>query len=164
MGSSSFHISNAKILHFRVSSINFLRPGLEAFGRDTGTRDSPTALVSNEYFVAVFEGFHCEETSERGFAFTSCILSWEHERALFKKEYMVYPQTTNILLSLMSAVLSLRVSKPKAYFEDLCQQVCLCTWVSREHNKFINVTSLLKSSWAATLISILVDPTDWSLL
>ena len=45
MGSSSFHINNAKILYFRVSSINFLRPGLEAFGRDTGTRDSPTALV-----------------------------------------------------------------------------------------------------------------------
>ena len=43
-GSSSFHINNAKILYFRVSSMNFLRPGLEAFGRDTGTRDSPTAL------------------------------------------------------------------------------------------------------------------------
>ena len=32
-------------LYFRVSSINFLRPGLEAFGRDTGTRDSSTTLV-----------------------------------------------------------------------------------------------------------------------
>ena len=36
-------------LYFRVSSINFLRPGLEAFGRDTGTRDSSTALVSRHY-------------------------------------------------------------------------------------------------------------------
>ena len=43
-GSSSFHINNAKILYFRVSSINILRPGLEAFGRDTDSRDSPTAL------------------------------------------------------------------------------------------------------------------------
>ena len=49
MGSSSFHINNAQILYFRVSSINFLRPGLEAFGRDTGTHDSPTALAVTKY-------------------------------------------------------------------------------------------------------------------
>ena len=42
-------------LYFRVSSIHFLRPGLEAFGRDTGTRDSPTALIlvpASQFFIS----------------------------------------------------------------------------------------------------------------
>ena len=39
---------------FGYRALIFLRPGLEAFGRDTGTRDSPTALtVSSQKFAWV---------------------------------------------------------------------------------------------------------------
>ena len=44
VGPTSHNYKLSVKLYFRVSSINFLRPGLEAFGRDTGTRDSSTAL------------------------------------------------------------------------------------------------------------------------